>query len=95
MFFLHLKYMRRLETNEFLCRQEYLDTLKRFYYKKGITFGIMNGRRRVGKSEILRKYNKENNKYTFLFTGEDDISSIVRKRFILNWVLFSKDNSLS
>lgn len=87
--------MRKLGSNKFLGREEYLDTLDRFYQKPGSTFTSVQGRRRVGKSEILKQFNSKHKDNSFIFSGvEDETSLLTRKRIIQAWIAFSGDSSL-
>lgn len=88
--------MRTLKEYKFLGREEYLAKLDRFYSKPGSTFSMVKGRRRIGKSEILKQFNQRYKANSFIFSGIDGETSIAtRKRFIPIWSEFSKDITLN
>jgi AAA+ ATPase superfamily predicted ATPase len=75
-----------------LGRKEYLDTLSAFYNKNQSGFTSVIGRRRVGKSQIILKYQENNPTTTFIFVGQKDSTDVKHKaKFIKNFAKFSSN----
>ena len=64
---------------EFIGRKSELDTLNREYQRDG-SFVVVCGRRRVGKTTLIKKFMKD--KTTFYFLATEEIESQSMKRFI-------------
>ena len=45
----------------FLCRERELQVLSRRYYKNGLEFIVIYGRRRVGKTALINEFIKDKN----------------------------------
>ena len=64
---------------DFLGRKSELETLEREYNKKNSTFVVIYGRRRVGKTTLIKEFIKDKTAFYFLATKE--IESLSMKRF--------------
>lgn len=80
---------------KFLGRQEELKILNSFALSPKSEFLYVRGRRRIGKSWLLSRFQKQCPKPCLLFTGmEDALTHHTLKNFILKWSEFSKSTVL-
>ena len=78
----------------FIPRDKELKSIERFARMSGAGFTFVRGRRRVGKTWLLKEY-EASNPNCFYFMGIDDTDDAgSRKSFSVNWSHFSGDRSL-
>lgn len=80
----------------FLGRNHELQRLQTFLQQPGSGFTYMRGRRRVGKSWLLKKFQQKQKSFCFYFSGAaDENTSSTIKRFVIEWEQLAQTRSLS
>lgn len=67
--------MMRGDGVEFIDREEELKYLNEEYKRKGSSFVVIYGRRRIGKTRLIKEFIKDKNSVYFLATEEDEKSN--------------------
>lgn len=80
----------------FYGRNQQLNEIEKFIQTGGSGLAYLRGRRRVGKSSLLRKFCLNHPKQTFYFMAQKDASDLKnRLQFAINWDQFSQESYLS
>ena len=80
--------------SEFIPRKAALSELRSFVAKPGSGFTFLRGRRRVGKTWLLKKFQLESESCFYFMGLEDADDSRTKKAFAEAWQRFSNSNSL-
>jgi len=88
--------MNNVNKQNILPRKVKISETLEFLGKAGAGLTYLRGRRRTGKSFILKQIQKDHMKHCFYFSGsKDEDHALCLKRFIQNWEDFSKEQQLS
>lgn len=84
-----------MNTEHFFGREVEFNALEDFAGGTKAGFTCVRGRRRVGKSWLLREFQERHKGFCFYFTGAaDESAEKAQKRFIAEWCTATKQNSL-
>ncbi|MDR2395513.1 MAG: AAA family ATPase [Endomicrobium sp.] len=83
-----------MEHIDFFGRNDELETLNSFWEQKGSGFTYMRGRRRIGKSWLLKHFQAKHKNCFYYMGRPDETKEEIFIDFVKKWVLFSKETLL-
>ncbi|MCP4753125.1 MAG: ATP-binding protein, partial [Proteobacteria bacterium] len=84
-----------MEKNRFFGRKNEIELIERFIKKPGFGFTYLRGRRRIGKSTLLKKLNQSKEDCFYFYGANDENTLNAQKRFAKSWDEFSQKSILS
>lgn len=79
----------------FFGRETELDQLKTYAQSKGSGFVYLRGRRRIGKSSLLKKFQQTHSDCFYFMGTPDSTNAQIRSEFAQQWSQFSQNNRLN